>query len=295
MRYTQLKAFYHVAVQGGFSRAAEHLNQSQPSLSDHVRQLESDHDVRLFDRRHRRVELTPAGEELFLLAREFFDVEERISEYLDQSSKALKGRLRIMADSPAHITSLLKKFSQTHPEVQIELTTGNSAEVLERLRHYDAEIGIFVSGGDRPDLLTRPLGAAPIVALATQAFLEQYGYKAGQEASLKFSDLVRFPLIFRESGSQTQTLVIDAARRQGIRLKSAMVVDGREAMRNLVAEGFGIGFASAAEIGADSHLEQISIAETGLDMPETLACLAVRKNQPMIRAFLTSLDSKGDF
>ena len=57
------------------------------------------------------------------------------------------------------------------------------------------------------------------------------------------------------------------------------------------AEGFGIGFASAVEIGADSQLEKILIAQDGLDMPETLACLASRQNVPVIKAFLASLDT----
>ena len=92
MRYSQLKAFYHVARQGGFSRAAAYLNQSQPSLSDHVRQLERDHDVLLFTRRNRKVVLTDAGEEMFRLVRQFFDAEEMIGEFLDQSHQGAQGQ-----------------------------------------------------------------------------------------------------------------------------------------------------------------------------------------------------------
>ncbi len=66
MRHSQLRAFHAVALHGGFSRAAEVVNQSQPALSDQVKRLEQDHDVLLFRREGRRVRLTESGEELFL-------------------------------------------------------------------------------------------------------------------------------------------------------------------------------------------------------------------------------------
>ena len=67
MRYSQLKAFHYVAAHRGFSSAASVLNQSQPSLSDQVRQLERLHDTLLFFREKRQIRLTKAGKELFLL------------------------------------------------------------------------------------------------------------------------------------------------------------------------------------------------------------------------------------
>ena len=73
MRYSQLRAFHHVARCGGFSAAADALNQTQPSLSDQVRKLETAHDVLLFHRDGRRIRLTEAGEGLFRLTRQFFD------------------------------------------------------------------------------------------------------------------------------------------------------------------------------------------------------------------------------
>lgn len=289
MRYSQLKAFYHVARQGGFSRAAAYLNQSQPSLSDHVRQLERDHDVLLFTRRNRKVVLTDAGEEMFRLVRQFFDAEEMIGEFLDQSRKALKGRLRIMADSSAHITSILHRFRAANPGILVEMRTGNTAEVLTALRQYEAEIGIFGSTSVAPDLDTLPLGASPIIALAAPGFFDNLIPASRVSTGLTFDDLAGLPLIFRERGSETQAQVIEAARRAGVRLKPAMVVEGREAMRDLVAEGFGIGFAAEAEIVADSRLDKISISSDRLEMAETLACLTIRRDLPAIRAFFNTL------
>ena len=110
MRYTQLRAFHFVALHGGFSSAARALNQSQPSLSDHVRQLEQLHDTLLFHREKKHVQLTEAGDELFLLTRQLFDVEEQIELCLSKRQHQLRGKLRVVADSALHITASLSAF-----------------------------------------------------------------------------------------------------------------------------------------------------------------------------------------
>ena len=107
MRYAQIKAFHHVALHGGFSRAAEALGLSQPALSEQVRQLELHYDLLLFRRQNRRVELTDRGRDLFQLTSRFFENEGAIASFLDGASARLRGSLRIMVDSTAHATGPL--------------------------------------------------------------------------------------------------------------------------------------------------------------------------------------------
>ena len=94
MRYSQIRAFHQVALHGGFSRAAEMLNQTQPALSDQVRRLEEEHDVLLFHREGRRIRLTVAGEALLILTRRFFEAEDAIAQHLEHSRSALAARNR---------------------------------------------------------------------------------------------------------------------------------------------------------------------------------------------------------
>ena len=77
MRYVQLRAFHHVAVHGGFSRAAEALGLTQPAISDQVRKLEAEYDIRLFDREKKQIRLTAAGRELLEITNRLFEVEAR--------------------------------------------------------------------------------------------------------------------------------------------------------------------------------------------------------------------------
>jgi len=283
MRYSQIRAFHQVAVHGGFSRAAEMLNQTQPALSDQVRRLEEEHDVLLFHREGRRIRLTVAGEALLILTRRFFEAEDAIAQHLEHSRSALAGRLRIMADSALHITGALGRFRARHPEVFVEITTGNSEQVLAALRAYEVEIGIVGSVDPAPDLEMFDLGETPIVAIAARGLLP-----AGT-VSLSLADLRRHPLVFREKGSRTRQGLEQEARRQGIRLTPAIEVEGREAMREVVASGAGIGFVSEAEQGYDPRIERVLLSGVSLSMTETVVHLSMRRELPVIRAFMAEI------
>lgn len=283
MRYSQLRAFHHVALEGGFSRAARALNQTQPSLSDQVRSLENAHDVLLFHRQGRQVRLTEAGEGLLRLTRAFFELEDRIGDYLDQSRAALAGKLRIVADSALHVMPTVGRFRVAHPDVFVSLRTGNTSEVLQALRDYQAEVGVVGFLPEAPDLDAVDLGRSPVVAIAARGLLPR------GVASVALDELARWPLVLREDGSRTRALLEEAVRRAGGTLRPVIEVDGREAMRDVVASGAGLGFVSAAEMGRDDRLVQVPIRGCDLTMTETLVTLRSRRDVPVIRAFLRAL------
>ena len=283
MRYAQIKAFHHVALHGGFSRAAEALGLSQPALSEQVRQLELHYDLLLFRRQNRRVELTDRGRDLFKLTSRFFENESAIASFLDGASSRLRGSLRIMVDSTAHATAPLREFRAHHPDIRLHISHGNSQEVLEALRAYEAEIGIFGSQQDAGDLTMVEIGLSPIIAIAGPTTFSKLPDK------ITISALADFPLIFREQGSETQALVMHAARQAGVSLEAMIIAEGREVVRDLVAEGFGIGFVAESEIGNDTRLSRIRLEGVSPSMPETLAHLSARRDVPVIRSFMRTL------
>ena len=284
MRYSQLRAFHNVALFAGFSRAADALNQTQPALSDQVRRLEEAHDTLLFHRESRQVRLTEAGEGLFLLTKQFFEVEEGIAEYLSQTRAALSGTLRIVADSAMHITEAVGRFRAAHPEVFVSIRTGNTEEVLERLRNYDAEVGVVGNLPRASDLDSRDLGRTPIIAIAAKGLLPK------GVTTLDFAALPDWPLVFREAGSRTRANLEDLAAARKVKLTPVIEVDGREAMREVVASGAGLGFVSQAEAGHDARLVEVPITGIDLEMVETLVHLSIRRDVPVIRAFLRALE-----
>jgi aminoethylphosphonate catabolism LysR family transcriptional regulator len=282
VRYVQLRAFHHVATTGGFSRAAEALHLTQPAISDQVRKLEEEYEVQLFNRIRRQITLTVEGEQLLAVTRRFFDVEREAFELLAEHRAVREGNLRIIADAPHHLMHILGRFRQRYPSIRIFIKSGNTDTVIESLYSYDADIGVLGELPTSQELTVIPLSSSPIIAFAA------HDHPAAAHDSLSLSDLERFPLVFREQGSRTRGKLEQAAAEAGITVVPAIEAEGREAVRELVAAGAGIGFVSAAEFGQDARLKPIQLkAASGMTMDEALVCLSTRKEGRLLRTFLT--------
>lgn len=280
MRYVQLRAFHHVAIHGGFSRAAEALHVTQPAISDQIAKLEQEYDILLFHRNKRQAGLTAAGESLLEITRRLFDSEQQALELLSESRAMRAGQLRIVADSASHVLSILTDFRKRHPGVQIQLRAGNSAHVLQCLRSYDADIGVLgeIPLGSEFDVVH--LSATPILAFVARA------HPLASRRGMDLAELAHHPLVLRESGSKTRQKLQGAARELGVQIHGAIEAEGREAVREIVASGAGVGFVSGAEFGQDPRLVAIQITDApGMVMDEALICLHERRGGQLIRAF----------
>ena len=280
MRYVQLRAFHNVAIHGGFSRAAEQLRLTQPAISDQVRKLEEEYDVLLFNRHKKQVTLTAQGERLLEISRRLFDNEQQASDLLSESRALRSGSLRIMADSAHHLLHILARFRERHPGVKITVSAGNTDTVLAALHAYEADIGVLGDMPESRDIVALPLNSTPITAFVART------HPLAHRNSLTFADLATQPLVLREEGSKTRRKLEEAATAAGITLSPAITAEGREAVREIVASGAGVGFVSAAEFGADSRLVPIPIegAET-MRMDEALICLRDRRSGKLVQAF----------
>ncbi len=280
MRYVQLRAFHHVAICGGFSRAAERLFLTQPAISDQVRKLEEEYDILLFNRHRKQVQLTPAGQRLLEITRRLFDSEEQALDLLSESRALRAGTLRIIADSAHHVLHILAAFRQKFPGVQISVRVGNSGAVMENLRAYDADIGVLGEIPVGSEFASLTLNSTPIIGFVAAS------HPAAERGSLRLTELARLPLVLRERGSKTRTKLEEAARAAGITLTAAIEAEGREAVREIVASGAGVGFVSAAEFGADARLVRLDLHPAqGLTMDEALVCLRERRSSKLVQAF----------
>ena len=281
MRYTQLRAFHNVAVHGGFSRAAEALHLSQPAISEQVRKLEEEYDILLFHRNKRQVSVTLKGEILLAITRKMFNQEQQARDFLTESNALSMGTLRLFVDSAYHVTDILSSFRLRFPQISILMRVGNSDDVTSALMSYEADIGVLGEVSQKNELDLVRLGASPLVAFSA---------KNSGFAHLKFesyADLLDHPLVMRETGSKTRQKLEKAAQSVGVSLTPTIVTEGREAVREVVASGAGIGFVSMAEFSPDPRLIKIPLPEPCPVMEEVMVCLKDRRNQKIIKAFMT--------
>ena len=287
MRYVQLRAFHYVAISGGFSRAAEELFLTQPAISDQVRKLEEEYDILLFNRHKKQVTLTPAGEKLLEITQRLFENESQARDFLTESRATRAGHLRIVADSAQHVLKILAVFRQKYPGIAITISSGNTETVIDSLFRYEADIGIL---GDLPttrDFETIALNATPISAFVAR------NHPIAARTSLSFQDLTTLPLVMRENGSKTRLKFEEAAAAKGFAFTPAITAEGREAVREIVASGVGVGFVSVAEFGEDPRLVRIPLQEEDqMMMEETLICLRERRAGKLVSAFFDIAQSQ---
>ncbi len=280
MRYVQLRAFHHVAVCGGFSRAAEALGLTQPAISDQVGKLEEHYDVVLFNRHKKQVTLTQTGQHLLTITRRFFEIEKQASELLSESRALRSGSMRIIADSAHHLVRILGRFREKYPGIDVSVRSGNSQEVVTRLCNYEADIGVLGEVPKASDFETITLNATPLIAFAAK------GQAVSDMQSISLAELLKQPLVLRERGSKTRQKLEEAAAERGLPLKAAIEAEGREAVREIVETGAGVGIVSAAEFSQHMNLVAIQIADCEILMEEALICLRERAGGKLVRAFL---------
>ena len=160
------------------------------------------------------------------------------------------------------------------------MRSGNSQEVFEALFNYEADVGVLGELPQSRDMEVVRLSTTPLVAFAAA------GREPAGAASLTLRQLCKYPLVLREPGSNTRQKLEEAARRAGIELKAAIEAEGREAIREIVASGAGVGIVSEAEFGHDPRLVKIPIAGEALAMDEALICLRERAGGKVVKAFM---------
>ncbi len=278
--HAQLRAFHAVAGEGSFTRAAEALHVTQPTLSAQVKSLEENYGVLLFDRRGRRVEPTELGRQLLAITRRYFGLESEAEQLLAAMRALSGGHLRVGADAPQHVMAALSAFHRKYPGVRLSLSIGNSDEVLHQLLDHRSDVAIIADLQEDPRLLARPLRRDHLIAFVERA------HPWAERGAIGLAELASRRVILREIGSTTRRAFEAAIAAAGIRIDEVLEIGSREGVREAVAAGLGVGIVSAFEFGHDERLRALAIDGIDIEMMEYVACLADRRDLRMVRAFL---------
>jgi aminoethylphosphonate catabolism LysR family transcriptional regulator len=280
MNLAQLRAFNAVAAAGGFTRAAARLGVTQPTLSGQVKALEEAYGVELIGRRGRQLALTETGTALLELTRRIFGLAEEAEQLLSAARGLERGHLRLGADAPYHVLPALSAFTRRYPKLRLSLTVGNSEALLREL--HDHRIDVAVVANLAPDAR---LHALPVRRDRLVLFVRK-GHPWARRRWVRPAELSGERLVLREPGSSTRRVFEAAMAAAGVALEEVIEINSREAVREAVAAGLGVGVVSESEFGNDPRLVKLTLAEADLGATEYVTCLAERRELRLIRAFL---------
>ncbi|CAN7556272.1 LysR substrate-binding domain-containing protein [Acidovorax sp. LjRoot118] len=279
MRLTQLRSFHAVATEGSFTRAAQALHVSQPTVTTQVKQLEELYQVELFHRTGRRIRPTEIGERLLQLSRQIFGLEHEAVQVLRDAGELRSGHLRVAAVGPSHVTKMLAAFNQRYPDINISVGTGNSEDVLTRLLDYSADVGVLAQVLKDKRFVSVPYSEHPIVIFCNA------NHRFARRRSIRTAELQGEKLILREQGSTTRKAIESALKAAGVQPTVVMEVASREIIREAVLQGLGVAAVSEVEYVPGAGLHAVRISDAQIKTYAHVVCLAERRDMRLIRAF----------
>ncbi|MDH4567474.1 LysR family transcriptional regulator [Pseudomonas sp. BN414] len=279
MSSAKLRAFLAVARHGSFSAGARALGLSQPTLTTQVQSLERQHNVELFHRRGRRIELSDVGQQLLPIAQRIAALELEAHNLLRDSGRLDSGQLKLGAVGPFHVIEMVDHYRQRHPRIEVSIRVGNSAEVLADLEQYVTDIAVLAGLHEDPGLCAVRYARHAIILFA------RHDHPLARRDSIALAELEDQPLLQREAGSTTRAALELALAQAGVTPRIAMEIGSREALREAVVRGIGLGAVSEAEFIPDPRIKPIRIEGDPVHTETYLYCLAERRNSLLISSF----------
>jgi len=233
----QLRTFVALAQLRGFTRAAAHLHLTQSAVSLLVRQLESQLEIRLFERTTRSVELTDAGRALLPSAERMLGDLGHALDGMKELVAREKGRVVLAAPlllSSAFLPKALAAFRARHPSITVLLNDSLPQQVLPNVRNRSADLGLGTFAAAEPDLDRVVLFKDPLVAVAPN------GHPVARRRQLSWVDLAGTPLIFLTRDSVFRSLAETGFQAAGVQVEPAIEVSYVGTALGLAQEGLGV-------------------------------------------------------
>ena len=240
MEFKQLESFVAVVRFHSFTKAADHLFTSQPTISSHIRMLEEELETKLIIRTTKSVEVTPRGWELYDCARNMFDLRDNlIANWRGEQEKVI--RVGASTIPSAYILpEVLSAFGKNQNDVYFSVIQEDSQDILSGVAHGNYDLGLIGMEAMDDRLSDIPFYEDRMVIIAP--YTEKY-IKLKNDSRTDWRDILREPIILREIGSGSQKAADKFMESAHIPEEEQNVVariNDQESIKNLVAGGLGV-------------------------------------------------------
>jgi LysR family transcriptional regulator, low CO2-responsive transcriptional regulator len=257
--FHQLQILEAIARHSSFTRAAEELSLTQPTVSQQMKQLTKLIGMPLVEQLGKRLYLTAAGKEVLTASQAITDRLQQLESTLNDLKGLEKGHLSLATTTTAKyfVPRLLGAFHKQHPAIELKLNITNQAEVLERLARNEDDLYFTGRPPQDLDIELRPVLPNPLVVIAASDHP-----LAQEQKAIALKRMAAEPFIMRESGSGTRAIVEQFFSENRLDLNVVMEMTSNEAIKQGIVGGLGISVLS---------LHTLSLAVAG----SPLTCLNV--------------------
>lgn len=232
----QLQLFMAVARERSFSRAAEVLGTTQPSVSIQIRNLEGALGVRLFDRLGRAIYLTPAGEMVLEYSRRIFSLTSSMQSDLENLNGVKMGRLLVGASRVPSTTAVplaFALFKNTYPHTEIVVKAGVSNDVEQWVLKNEVDLGVIGGNSFYDAIKTEPYYEEELLVVLSSK------HPLAKQSEVFPEQIVKECLLLPYTG-RVSDLLEKALAEKGLSIDERVTLGSREAVKAALSMGFGI-------------------------------------------------------
>lgn len=281
----QLKVFETTARHGSFTKAAEELSITQPTVSGQIKQLTQAIGLPLFEHIGRKLYLTAAGEELLATCLGIFEQLDNFEMKLAALQGAKRGQLRlgVITTTKYFVPRILGKFCQDYPDIDVSLQVINHQQLHDRMAENRDDLYILSSLPDDLEVHAESFLENPLVVVA------RADHPLAHRKNLALSHLQGADFIMREMGSGTRQAVESLFKEHSIEVQVRLELGSNEAIKQAIAGGLGISVLSRHTLitePLDGELTVLDVAHFPIQRNWYVAHLAGKQLSVIAQAFL---------
>lgn len=294
MELKYIEIFCTVVELKSFSKAAQALHLTQPTISVHIKALEDEFGTRLLDRLGRTIMPTQDGEILYRYAKEIVTLKENARRAMERVTGTVSGKLAIGASTiPGEyiLPQILGKFKKAYPDVFPILRIGDSKDICESVLRGEVDLGMIGIAVNDKNIVMRKYPGDELVLIAP----------AGYKSSLLQKEEIRsVPLIVRESGSGSRSSLETQLRRIGLVPDSLNIVAEMGSTQSLiqaVKHGMGLAFTSRLSVKDEIERGTLKVVQLkGIVVRRNFYVIThrLRFNSLICKSFIDFLTQSGD-
>ena len=257
----RLKVFDTVAKRLNFTKAANELNITQPAVTKHIKEIELNLNIKLFERNGTKIKLTKAGEILLKYTEEIFAVYQKMEFEIGQLQEKQKGTLRLGASTTIAqyvLPPILAEFRKRFPEIQLSLVIQNSEKIEDLLANHKIDVGLIEAQIKNRTFHYFPFMKDEIVLVSRQ------NHPISTKNNIKLDDLKHIPLVFREPGSGTLETIDLALKSKNIKLNELNIeiqLGSTESIKSYLLHSDALAFLSIQSILQELKNQTLTIID----------------------------------
>lgn len=248
MEIRELRSFCAAARLRSISRAAEELKIGQPTVTTHIKKLESELNSTLFDRVRRPIQLTLAGKRLAELATPLVEGIDALAETASEAEERGPVVLAATPDIIPHtLLRVVRVFLERHPHIHLTIKSATRAEVSDIVANGEADMGI-VQHYDRDDAFE-----FEALFLYERVLITPLDHPLLKSPVTSLEQIAGYPLILMAEGTHTRDILESELKRRGVNYEIVVDLDSMDMIKRYVALGMGVSVGPRLAIDPEDH------------------------------------------